>query len=333
MDHISAAAVILRYHRVTEYRSDPHGICVAPKHFAAQLEVIAQHFAPLTLQELIRCLEKNEIPDRAVVVTFDDGYADNKETARPLLEHYRIPATMFVTTGYLDQQREFWWDRLEHILLQPGSLPSPLFLHLPDRSLSWELHDSQRYSEQNAHEHAWWNWKSKHTPTTRHRVFREMFRVLQPLEEALRDEILSALAHIAGMALTVRPEHRTLGVADVKELAKCELVEVGSHSMTHPLLCALSENQQEAEIQGSKTMLENLMGRPVKSFAYPYGVYEGTSTTLGIVKRLGYACACSTQEQAVRIGIDPFILPRCYVGDWESWQFRRSLTRMMSGLP
>ena len=64
-----------------------------------------------------------DVPSAGVVVTFDDGYADNFHNAKPLLERYEIPATVFVTTGYLQDQREFWWDELERILLQPGTLP------------------------------------------------------------------------------------------------------------------------------------------------------------------------------------------------------------------
>jgi len=77
-------ALILMYHRVTELPNDPYLLAVTPKHFAEQMEAIRRYCIPMRLGELVDELQDGNIPNRAVVVTFDDGYADNLHQAKPL---------------------------------------------------------------------------------------------------------------------------------------------------------------------------------------------------------------------------------------------------------
>src|SRR5262249_11986659 len=123
-------ALILMYHRVTELPNDPYLLAVTPEHFAEQMEEIRRYCVPMRLEELVDELEDGNIPNRGVVVTFDDGYADNLYQAKPLLERYEIPATVFVTAGQVGSRREFWWDELDRLLLQAGTLPSRVLMRL-----------------------------------------------------------------------------------------------------------------------------------------------------------------------------------------------------------
>lgn len=115
--------VILMYHRVFKTSSDPWGLCVSPKNFAEHLELLRRHYPVLTLHELVSSLRDARLPKRGVVLTFDDGYADNLWNAKPLLEKYEVPATFFVTSGCVDSSSEFWWDDLERAILEPSKLP------------------------------------------------------------------------------------------------------------------------------------------------------------------------------------------------------------------
>src|SRR5262245_50672892 len=90
-ERLSARGLILMYHRVADPDLDPWGLRVSPEHFAEQLEVVNRYFHPLSMQDLLRHLQRAKVPNRSIVVTFDDGYVDNLQHARPLLERYDVP--------------------------------------------------------------------------------------------------------------------------------------------------------------------------------------------------------------------------------------------------
>jgi peptidoglycan/xylan/chitin deacetylase (PgdA/CDA1 family) len=126
-------ALILLYHRVSALPSDPQLLCVTPAHFAEHLEILRTQAQPISLQQLVQASRDGGLPERAVALIFDEGYFDNLENARPLSERYDIPATLFVTTGHLGHAREFRWDELDRLVLQPGVLPPTLRLHVQGR--------------------------------------------------------------------------------------------------------------------------------------------------------------------------------------------------------
>jgi peptidoglycan/xylan/chitin deacetylase (PgdA/CDA1 family) len=80
--------LIVVYHRIAEPTLDPQLLCVSPQHFAEHLEIMTRSYAPLSLRALGQRVEEGRVPSRALVVTFDDGYADNLSHATPLLERY-----------------------------------------------------------------------------------------------------------------------------------------------------------------------------------------------------------------------------------------------------
>src|SRR5581483_10083886 len=108
-------AAILTYHSIADVERDPFAITVAPADFEGHVRALARHFNVLTLGQLAEGLDRGELPERAVGVTFDDGYANNLDTALPILAAHGVPATLFVATGYIGTDREFWWDEVARL--------------------------------------------------------------------------------------------------------------------------------------------------------------------------------------------------------------------------
>jgi peptidoglycan/xylan/chitin deacetylase (PgdA/CDA1 family) len=322
-------AVVLMYHRVAELTADPWAIGVTPGNFAEHLAVLRAYARPTSLRQLVRGMDDDRVAPRTVVVTFDDGYADNLQHAKPLLERYDIPATMFLTTGALGSGREYWWDELERLLLQPGVLPEMLELEIGGQTLRWELGEGARYTHADARRCGGWRaWQA--APGTRHALYRSLWQLLHSLGERQRSRALEALHAWAGGAREMRPIYRAMTRAEVPALAQGGLIEVGAHTVTHPSLASLPAAAQQVEIQHSKECLEELVAAPVVSFSYPFGQRSDyTPETVGMVQAAGFACACSNFGGVVTHASDRFQLPRAHVQDWNGDAFGAQLRKWM----
>jgi glycosyltransferase involved in cell wall biosynthesis/peptidoglycan/xylan/chitin deacetylase (PgdA/CDA1 family) len=324
-------ALILLYHRVAEPASDPWTLSVAPGHFAEHLEVLRRRAHPLPLGQLAQALQQGSLPERAVCVTFDDGYADNFLNARPALDRCDIPATVFLVAGCLGAEREFWWDELEHLLLSTGTLPATLSLTIRGSGKHWELGEAAEYDADACRCHRHWRaWEPP--PTPRHSLYLTLWQTLQPLTPVDQRQVLDDLAAWAGVKPSVRQSHRTLSPQEAGTLARGGLVDIGAHTVTHPCLAALPSAAQRAEIHEGKAVLEEVLGRPVTTFAYPYGrLCDYTPDTVAIVKAAGFSLACSNFTGTVTTAVDPLQLPRRVVRDWDGEEFERRLEQWFSG--
>lgn len=309
------------YHRVAELPLDPHSLSVTPEHFAQHLEALRKYSRPISLQRLAAMLRSGERPRRHVVITFDDGYTDNLYNAKPLLERYEIPATVFVTTGHIDNEQEFMWDELERLLLLPGTLPEVLSLKVQGSVRDWQLGEGVHYSADDYERHRSWTVSEASDPSPRHTLYRSLHPMLKPLPQPEQLKVLEQLRALAGVEARGRTTHRTMTAEEVLRLASGGLVEVGSHTVTHPVLSELSTAAQRQEIQESKSQLEEMLGHPVRSFAYPFGAH--TEETASLVAEAGYDCACTTVPDIVWSGSLLFQLPRIDVGDWDGDEFAR----------
>jgi peptidoglycan/xylan/chitin deacetylase (PgdA/CDA1 family) len=158
--------------------------------------------------------------------------------------------------------------------------------------------------------------------------------LLRSLATEERQKVLQELSVWSGRgttdhARTGRPTHRTLSPDEVTCLAEGELIEVGAHTVTHPVLSTLAAAAQEGEIRRSKADLEELLGHSVMSFSYPHGAY--TAETAAIVQEAGFTCACACGDDAVWQGTDCFQLPRLGVPDWDGERFARWLRGWQGG--
>lgn len=313
--------LILLYHRVAQLECDANGLCVSPGHFAEQMEVLRRRATPVSLREAASLASEGRLPRRAVAVTFDDGYRDVAEQALPVLRAHDIPATIFCTTGDGGRNREFWWDELERIVLRPGILPGELDLGLPGGTML--TGDAAELTAEECARHWRWAMRDGNPPTPRHRLLVELFKQIHPLDHRRRREAMDRLSGWAGDGGGVRDSHRVLCAAQVKDLSDGGLIEIGAHTVSHPMLTALASDEQQAEIRMSRVELESIVGKPVDSFAYPYGMYN--AETVRGVHDAGFARACTCEERALTRRPAMLELPRFEVGDWDGERFEQSL--------
>jgi len=212
-----------------------------------------------------------------------------------------VPATVFISSGSLDSLREFWWDDLERALLQPKKLPKCLQLSVQGQSYEWPTTNSDQ----------------------RQHVYMAIHQILQPLSISDRNQVMAELFAWADVDKMGRPDYRPLTTTELIQLAQSELVDIGSHTLTHSLLSPMSQADQFAEIDGCRQKLTAILGSRVDTFSYPYGNF--TSETVDIVKAAGFEVALTSETNAVEVGANQFQLGRFEVGDWEGEEFKQHL--------
>jgi peptidoglycan/xylan/chitin deacetylase (PgdA/CDA1 family) len=323
---VGRRALILLYHRIAEVSPDPWRLSVTPGHFAEHLEVLGRHARPLRLGQLVESLRAGKCPRRGAVVTFDDGYADNLHNGQALLARFGIPATVFLVSSGIGAGREFWWDELERLLLQPGTLPETFRLTVNGQAYGWDLGEAAYYGADACLRDRLWEAWGEELPTPRHLLYRSLYELLHPLPEGDRQKALDQLVAWAGSGPAARATHRSLSLDETRALVEGELVEAGCHTMTHAVLSALPVAAQRDEIRTSKARLEAILGRPVASFAYPYGRRcDYTPETVALVREAGFSSACSNFAGVVARDTDRLQLPRMKVRDWDGETFSRHL--------
>jgi peptidoglycan/xylan/chitin deacetylase (PgdA/CDA1 family) len=294
--------LVLMYHRVAAVHHDPFDLAVHPDRFTAQIEHLVELGSTVPLEEVTGSRHRN-----GIAVTFDDGYADNATVAAPRLSAAGVPATFFITAGRLGR-RHFWWDRVTEALLGPDLLESSVDVEVAGRGY----------------------WLDLRTQAARHRSMRFLHKKLRPLppdvlEPAVDELLLRLRTSAAG------DEHFTMTTEQMRSLAGLPLQDVGGHTRTHVQLRGQIEALQRSEVLGSIGDLTGLLGRPVRTFAYPFGDELAVgSTAPRLVEEAGCTVACTTSPGLVRPRTKPYLLPRLHVRNWDRDEFAARLSRAMT---
>ena len=299
--------VILMYHRIAHETFDPWGLAVAPDRFAEQLSWLAKHRTLLPLSEFAARHRQGDLPDDAVALTFDDGYACTAEIAAPLLEHHHLPATIFIPAELIGRTRLFWWDELARIVMaHPGRS-----LRVSGRTI--EL------GERQGRDAIWPRDARKRTP--RQRDFYSLWAELQPLPPHEIERVMIGLrAQHPGPS--TEESHRLMTKDELRSI-RSDNIQIGSHALTHASLPSLTGPEKAREIEGSMAACEELAGARPVTFAYPFGDFDAECEAL--VAKAGFACACGVEPRAVAACDDLFALPRVKVGNWTWRQLRQEL--------
>lgn len=330
-------AVILRYHRVAELETDPQKLAVTPPNFAAHLQTITDQYHPITLRELGECMRDGSVPDRSVVLTLDGGYVDTLYETKPLLQHFGIPATVFVSAGRVGEKTEFWWDDLERLLLHANGMRGELAVEVNGKTYEWKIDGGQESNAFIRTIHESWSLADRHTPTQRHAAYRKLQKLMKTLSHDEQREVIEQLNDAAGLPAEGRPSHRALDRLELKELAQSNMIEIGASGLRYCRLAGLSLSKQRSEIASGKELLESLIERPVTSFAYPYGrVLDHDETSMALVHDAGFEQACAAVPGVVTMGrfngqsINQYELPRHNVRDWDGVRFEHELHGMFA---
>jgi peptidoglycan/xylan/chitin deacetylase (PgdA/CDA1 family) len=276
----SGRGVVLLYHRVAQPGDDPWRMAVTPERFERHMELLRSEFRPLPLAELVEAARRRRIPDGAVAVTFDDGYADNLGAALPSLERAQVPATVFVATAFVGASRPFWWDELGALFLGAGRVSGSEGLSFAERLSAYE--DAS-----------------------------ESLRGLPPRQAERELERLRERAGLGGPVPT--GDTRPLTVEELMRLASSPLIEIGAHTRSHPNLALLPSDVVRSEVEGSRRDLADWLGEPPASFSYPFGMHGPRAR--GAVRRAGFALGAGTHPMAVTWVGDRFELGRLWVED------------------
>ena len=322
---LAPGPLVLCWHRVAHLHQDPYLLAVTPEHCDEQLRALRDRYQVVSLADLTRGLAGRRGLGPVVALTFDDGYADNATTAFPLLRKHGMPATFYLSSGYVGTTREYLQDELERLLLASPHYPDELHLTVAGKSFAWDLRSRDALREAAVSEPKW-DITSKIDPTPRHRALREIHNLLRVSRPVERDRALDQLRSQCGDLGLARPTHRPMTWGQARDMAACELVELGAHTVNHPWLSVLSAAEQRSEIVASRRTLEAQIARPVVSFAYPYGTRESyTMETVSVVNEAGFTNACSTFRARIGGRSDLFQFPRLVVRDWDGDEFLRRL--------
>lgn len=303
---IDTPAVILIYHRVTDLKQDPQLLAVSPANFDAQVRHLKSNYNLLEVEEFkeIR-LKKKPMPKRSVVVTFDDGYADNFLEAIPILERHKAQALFYISTSLIGTRRELWWDDLERIFLGEHSLPAKLEL------------GTEAFATSSASE--------------RRSAYDQLHSIIKNSVNQERSQLLDYIVNWSGMPADGRETHRMLTQEELRKLSDSPSAVIGAHTHTHPKLSVCTPAEQKAEISQSKEILESALQKRITHFSYPFGTSaDFTIDTVAICKEIGFQMVCANNYGQVHSWNDMFTMPRILVRDWEEEVFGQRMRKFFT---
>ena len=307
------SGVILTFHRVrSDHRRafDPNGgLSITPEFLERTVRLLRRlGYAFVPLDEAVRRLASSLPPTgRFAVLTFDDGFRDNRDVALPVLERLDAPATFYVTPGFADRTARLWWVELEEAIRLADAV---------DVSV-----DGRRFAQATV------------TPAQKHRAFQDLYWHLREGSEERLLAVIGALAgqhHVESRSLA---ETLCLDWPGLEALARHPLVTIGAHTVSHPMLAKHDEARVRRELVEGRRLLEERLGQPVRHLAYPVG--DATSADereFRLAAEAGYASGVTTRPGLLFAGHRERLLSLPRVSVNGNFQSEAKLEILLSGL-
>jgi peptidoglycan/xylan/chitin deacetylase (PgdA/CDA1 family) len=295
---------ILAYHRVLDddessFPFDQEVISATTDGFFRQMKFVRDNFEVISFRELEICEERQRAwPKRGLIITFDDGYRDNYTNAFPILKELGLTATIFLTAGHIGSRELFWWDLVAYCVKHSAraSLNVPQIAPQPMRLTSGDA---------------------------RNAAIRDILRWLKIISENCKRTFVSQLAELTGVTPPNQTEPMHLNWTEVSEMANFGF-EFGSHTLTHPILTNVSEEQLVAEVGQAKTMIEQRLKQKIIAFSYPVGRFDERVQTA--VSNQGFQFAVAYKDEAAyQASFERYQLPRIHVERKQSLSEFRSV--------
>jgi len=293
--------IVLSYHRVIPVIDTLFPEQTTANDFDMHLRVLAKYFRVFTLFEALSMLDAKSLPARSVAITFDDGYADNATEALPILKRYGMKATFFIATRFIAGEL-MWNDKIIEAMrnCESGNLSLE---KLGLGSFKLDNMDSRRAV---------------------------IDVLLKKLKHVAEPERSNTVLEIVAATQSPMPSRLMMSEHQLKCLV-AEGMEIGAHTVSHPILAKQSDEVAKYEISESRKVLRQLLGVAVSSFAYPNGrpSIDYTKSHAMYAQNAGFDAAVSTQTGTVRLHTDRYQLPRYGVWDRSEWKFILRLFRWL----
>ena len=276
---------ILIFHRVLPQRDPLFPGEVDAADFDRICAWLASWFNVMTMDDAVAGLRAGQLPQRAAVITFDDGYADNHDVALPILQRHGLSAMFYIATGFLDGGR-MWNDTV----IEAVRRTKRKTLELEDLGLAGIGSQPMGNLGQ------------------RRDAISALLSAIKYRSITERLVLVQAVADAAGVQ---PPDDLMMSSDQVLQMRRAGM-DIGAHTVSHPILATLPADAARTEMEGSRQALKAILGEPVRHFAYPNGVpgRDFNADTVKLAKEIGFDSVVTTACGAARRGDDPHQLPR-----------------------
>lgn len=268
---------IMLYHGFCEGNSKgestPDSKFIPIREFEEHLKVYLKYGTPMSLASL---LSQERLPPSPIAVTIDDGYANNYDLGFPVLKKYDFPATLFLTTGFIDRRQFLWTDWLEFIAANASDVDVTLELNQEVVSFNW--------GKPHARSSALQRLKStlKKTPLNKIKSFLDKLQKMSKVNYGWEN---------------IPDEFQPLSWEQIREMKKSGLISFGGHTVSHAILSKCNREEQLFEMVESKTRIEEELNEECFILAYPNGKEDDfTEETIGLAKAANYRMAVTTNS-------------------------------------